>query len=176
MKTLKQSFALLAGTLLLFMFSSTTTFAQKLTDPEIASVAVTANQIDIDYAAIAWKKQVSPEVLNFAKTMRDDHTAVIGMAVKLAGKLGVTPKMNSVTQSLLDGAQKTTKKLNGLSGKEFEKAYVDNEVEYHKAVINAVENVLIPQSTNKELKGLLQKVLPTLKVHLGHAEKLQKSL
>jgi putative membrane protein len=150
--------------------------SQKLTDPEIASVAVTANQIDIDYAKIAAKKSKNAQVIEFAKTMEKDHGAVINQAVALVKKLGVTPKDNATSQSLNAQAVKTRKLLNSKSGKAFDKAYVDNEVAYHTAVINAVENVLIPAATNKELHDLLQSAVPLFKAHLEHAKMLQKSL
>ncbi len=150
------------------------TSGPKLSDPEIASVAVVANQIDVDYARIAKIKSKNADVLKFAQTMSEDHTAVIKQAVALVTKLGVTPKDNAVSQKLLSDAQKTRKQLSSKSGKAFDKAYIDNEVAYHKAVINAVENLLIPQSQNAELKKLLQDVVPTLKAHLAHAEMVQK--
>lgn len=177
MKNLKTTSARSIGMIAISLFLSTIAFAQdkpQLSDAEIASVAVTANQIDVDYAAIAQKKSKDPQVLRFAKTMKDDHTAIIKQAVKLAKKLGVTPKTNEVTKSLLDGAKKTSKMLNSKSGKAFDKAYIDNEVAYHRSVIEAVENVLIPQAQNEELKALLVKVMPTLKTHLEHALMTQK--
>ena len=150
--------------------------SQKLTDPEIASVAVTANQIDIDYAKIAAKKSKNQEVIDFAKTMEKDHGAVIDQAVALVTKLGVTPKDNATSQSLNAQAVKTRKMLNSKSGKAFDKAYVDNEVAYHTAVIGAVETVLIPDATNKELHDLLVSAVPLFKAHLEHAKMVQKSL
>ena len=150
--------------------------AMKLSDPEVASVAVTANQIDIDYAAIALKKSTNTEVRNFAQTMTNDHKAVIAQAVALATKLNVTPQTNELTKQLLTGAEKTKTELNGKKGKDFDKAYVENEVAYHKAVINAVETVLIPETENAELRSLLQNVLPALRTHLSHAEMLQKMI
>lgn len=179
MKTLKNYVSMICGTLIFALLFPLNTNAQetpKLTDPEIASVAVTANQIDVDYAAIAQKKSKDAAILRFAKTMQDDHNAVIKMATDLAKKLGVTPKTNAMTQSLLDGAKKTTKELNSKSGKAFNKAYIDNEVAYHDAVIKAVENVLIPQTQNAELKALFVKIMPTLKAHLEHAKMVQKEL
>src|SRR6185437_1645839 len=149
--------------------------SQKLTDPEIASVAVTANQIDIDYAKIAIKKSKNPEVINFAKTMEKDHGAVIDEAVALVNKLGVTPKDNATSQSLNVQAAKTRRMLNSKSGKEFDKAYVDNEVAYHTAVIGDVENVLIPDASNKQLHDLLVSAVPLFKAHLEHAKMIQKS-
>ncbi|MFT3676892.1 MAG: DUF4142 domain-containing protein [Chitinophagaceae bacterium] len=164
---------------LLFLLLSTIATAQQkpdLTDAEVASVAVTANQIDIEYAQIATLKSKNPDVLNFARTMANDHKAVIDQAVVLVTKLKVTPKTNKVTQQLLADAGKTKKTLKAKKGIAFDKAYIDNEVAYHKAVIGAVETVLIPATDNQELKALLQNVLPALKTHLSHAEMLQQKL
>ncbi len=148
----------------------------KLSDAEVASVAVVANQIDISYAEIAKKKSKHPEILKFAETMTTDHNAVIGQAAALVKKLGVTPKDNAVSQQLLDGAEETKKTLNATKKKDFDKAYIDNEVAYHKAVIDAVENLLIPETENGELKALLEAVLPALRTHLEHAEMVQKKV
>ena len=150
--------------------------ASKLSDPEVASVAVVANQIDIGYAQIAKTRSKDAEVLKFAETMINDHNAVLEKAGALVKKLGVTPKDNDVSKKLLADAKKTREMLESKSGEAFDKAYVDNEVAYHKAVIDAVEGLLIPETDNAELKSLLQDVLPALKAHLGHAEMLQKNM
>jgi len=147
----------------------------QLTDPEIASVAVTANQIDMGFADIALAKSKDTSILDFAQTMKRDHQAIIDQAVALVKKLGVTPKDNAVSQKLQADAAKTNKMLNEKSGKAFNKAYIDNEVSYHKAVISTVDGVLIPEAQNAELKALLQKVVPLLKAHLSHAEMLAKN-
>jgi putative membrane protein len=167
-----------AITMMFAVFISSSSFGQtpKLTDPEIASVAVTANQIDINYARIAKEKSKNADILKFASTMISDHQSVIDQAVALVKKLGVTPKDNDVSKKLNSGAETTTKMLQGKSAGEFDKAYINNEVTYHKAVIETVQNQLIPQSQNSELKALLEKVLPILKTHLEHAEMVQKTI
>ena len=171
---LTQTARLFAASMMLFVSTLMAQDKPKLTDPEIASVAVVANQIDIGYAAIAKTKSKNADVLKFAETMTNDHNAVIAQASALVKKLGVTPKDNAVSQSLLAGSDKTKKMLNSKSAKEFDKAYIDNEVTYHQAVISTVEGVLIPQSSNQELKELLQNVVPALKTHLEHAQMVQK--
>lgn len=161
------------------LFFSSATWAQsssKLTDPEIASVAVTANQIDVSYGKIALKKAKNPEIRKFAETMIRDHSEIIKQAVALATKLHVTPKTNATTNSLLEGEKKTTKLLNSKKGMAFDEAYIDNEVAYHKAVINAVQNVLVPDCQNGQLKDLLTKVLPLLNSHLQMAESTQSEM
>lgn len=147
-----------------------------LSDAEVASVAVAANKIDIEYAVIAKERSKNEQVLKFAETMTSDHNAVLEKAGALVKKLGVTPKDNAVSQKLLSDAEKMRTELRGKSDKEFDKAYIDNEVAYHKAVIGAVETLLIPETENQELKTLLQDIVPALKSHLEHAEMLQKAL
>jgi len=165
---------------LLFAFSALPTLAQKkaikLNDAEIASVAVAANQIDIQQAQLAQSKSKNSDVLNFTKTMIADHQSVIDKASALVKKLNVTPRDNALTRQLQAGAKSTAAKLKAKSGAAFDKAYVRNEVAYHKAVIATVENTLLPQAQNAELKSLLQSVVPVLKTHLEHAQMVAKNL
>jgi putative membrane protein len=167
---------ILFGSILMLSISSHAQKSPQLSDPEVASAAVTANQVDIDYAAIALKTSKNKDILNFANTMTTDHKAVIAQAVTLAKKLKVTPQTNYLTKKLQTDANATKAKLKKLKGAAFDKAYIDNEVAYHKAVIGAVETLLIPDTDNAELKSLLQNVVPALKTHLAHAEMLQKSI
>jgi putative membrane protein len=162
--------------MMIALFFSGSSFGQnpKLTDPEIASVAVTANQIDINYAKIAKEKSKNADVLKFAETMISDHQSVIDQAVALVKKLGITPKDNELSKKLNADAETTKKMLRSKTGDAFDKAYIHNEVAAHKEVIATVQNVLIPQAQNAELKALLEKVLPILQSHLQHAEMVEK--
>lgn len=178
MKTITSSVKKVTSLVLLTLLTSIS-FSQEnpnLSDAEVASVAVVANQIDISYANIAMKRSNNKDILEFAERMITDHNAVIEQAVTLVTKLNVSPKDNAVSQSLLDGAEKTKKLLKKANKKEFDKLYIDNEVAYHKAVISAIKNLLIPESDNAELKSLLETVLPALEAHLGHAEMVQNKI
>lgn len=179
MKSRNASYVINTVLFLAIILLTITSHAQKspaLSDPEVASAAVTANQVDIDYAAIALKTSKNKDILNFANTMTTDHKAVIAQAVALATKLKVTPQTNYLTKKLQSDATATKAKLRKLKGASFDKAYINNEVAYHKAVISAVETLLIPDTDNAELKSLLQNVVPALKTHLSHAEMVQKML
>jgi putative membrane protein len=150
--------------------------APDLTDPEVAHAAVTANSIDIDAAKYAQTRTSNAEVKKFAATMITDHSAVNAQAVALAGKLGVTPKDNAVSQSLLAGAGKAHDALVPLKGKAFDRAYMEREVAYHQAVLDALDGLLIPTTENPDLKKLLVAVRPAIAAHLEHAKMLSASL
>lgn len=146
------------------------------TDPQIAHIVVTANQVDIDAGKIAEKRSKSKEVRDFGKEMVKDHTSVNKSATELVTKLHVKPEANDTSASLRKGGDENIAKLKKLKGKAFDKAYVDNEVTYHQAVIDAVDKTLVPSAKNEELKALLVKVRPTLVEHLEHAKHLQSKL
>jgi len=150
--------------------------AKPLNDPQIATIALTAHQIDVDRGKVAQKKAKSPEVKQFADSMVTDHTTGKQEVLDLAKKLGVKPQESAVTADLKKGAKDTANKLKKLSGADFDKAYVDAEIGYHQAVIDAVEKVLIPGVKNAEVKDALEKALPTLQGHLQHAKNLQSML
>ncbi len=150
--------------------------AQGVNDAQIASIVVTANQVDIDAGKLATTRATDPEVKKFAQLMVTDHTGVNKQAVDLATKLKVTPEDNPTSQSLKSGGDANLKNLKGLKGAAFDNAYVDHEVAYHQAVLDAVDKTLIPGAKNEELKALLVKVRPAFVAHLEHAKHLQASL
>jgi putative membrane protein len=150
--------------------------AAKPTDPQIAHIAYTAGQIDIDAAKLALAKSHNPKVRAFAQEMARDHKAVNEKALALVKKLNVTPQDNPTSQSLVKAADAEHKTLEGLSGAAFDKAYVDNEVAYHQTVNGALQDTLIPDAQNAELKALLQTGLKLFQSHQAHAEMLDGEL
>jgi putative membrane protein len=153
-------------------------FAQgaKPTDPQIAHIAYTAGQIDIEAAKQALSISKNKDVRAFANDMVRDHTAVNKQALALVKKLKVTPEDNDTSKSLTKAAAAKRAELAKLKGAAFDKAYVDNEVAYHKTVDNALETLLIPSSNNAELKSLLQTGLKIFQGHEQHAEHVAAEL
>ena len=151
-------------------------YAQGVTDAQIASIVVTANQVDIDAGRLASDKAANPEVKKFAEQMVTDHTGVNKSATELVTKLGVTPEDNSTSQALKAGGDKHLASLKALDGAAFDKAYIAHEVAYHQQVLDALDKTLIPNAKNEELKALLVKVRPAFVAHLEHAKQVQASL
>jgi putative membrane protein len=151
-------------------------WAQGVSDAQIASIVVTANQVDIDAGKLAKAQSTNADVKKFADLMVTDHTGVNKSATALVTRLKVTPEDNATSQSMKSGGDANLKTLKGLSGAAFDKAYVDHEVAYHQAVLDAVDKTLIPSAKNEELKALLVKVRPAFVAHLEHAKHLQSSL
>ncbi|SAK52848.1 hypothetical protein AWB79_01940 [Caballeronia hypogeia] len=146
------------------------------TDPQIAAIVVTANQVDIDAGKLAESKTRSKDVKAFAQQMVTDHSGVNKAATALVKKLNVTPEDSPTSQSLKQGGDDNLAKLRTLSDGSFDKSYIDHEVAYHESVLDALDKTLIPGAKNEELKALLVKVRPAFVAHLEHARHVQAEL
>jgi putative membrane protein len=91
----------LSGTLMFATAAVAADQAAKPTDPQIAHIAYTASQLDIEAAKQALDKSKNKDVRAFAQQMVGDHTTVNNQALALVKKLKVTPEDNPTSQSLL---------------------------------------------------------------------------
>jgi putative membrane protein len=170
---MKLTFALPAA---LLIMAAPAMAADGPTDPQIAHIAYTAGSIDIAAGKQALARSHNKAVRSFAQEMVRDHQAVNDKALALVKKLHVTPEDNATSQALSKQAKATLDKLSHLSGSAYDRAYVDNEVAYHKIVNGALEKTLIPSAKNGELKSLLETGLTLFREHLAHAEQIAKGL
>jgi len=168
------AFVRMAGVLALLVLATGSAWAQgsKLNDAQIAHIAYTADQIDIQAGQQALEKSNNNEVRAFAQDMVRDHTAVNEKALALVKKLNVTPEDNNTSQALSKQAAAKSAELAKLNGAAYDKAYINNEVAYHKTVNDALQNTLIPGASNSELEGLLTTGLKIFQGHQQHAEQV----
>jgi putative membrane protein len=143
-----------------------------LGDLEMAHVAVTASDIDIAYAHLALALSENAAVRRFAQTMILDHTAVNEQVAALAKKLDVEAKDNGMSQQLLADARRTKDGLSRLRGEEFDRAYAENELAYHRTVNGVVADAFIPNVENDQVKKAFQDALTIFRGHERHAEQM----
>lgn len=150
--------------------------AAAVTDAQIAMIVVVANATDSTGGEQAMTMATNPRVKEFAQRMITDHGGVNQSAVSLATRLGVTPEESPTSRQLQQGGEQVRQQLSGLSGAEYDRAYVDNEVEYHETVLAAIDQTLLPGVQNAELRALLEATRPAIQAHLDHARELQAEL
>jgi putative membrane protein len=100
-----------------------------------------------------------------------DHAAVRQQGRELAKKLGVTATPPKDDTSARDHAE-AMRTLEAAKGDAFDRAYLAHEVADHRAVIDAINQTLLPAIKNVELKAFVQKVGPAFEAHLAAAQKL----
>jgi putative membrane protein len=151
--------------------SAATARAADLDDPTIVAIFDGANTADIETGELAMKKGTTKDVRDFGAMLARDHKAVRQQGRDLAKKLGVTPTPPKPNDFATNHAA-AMKKLNAVSGAEFDKAFLQHEVGYHEAVIGAIEKTLLPAIKNAELKDLVVKVAPAFGAHRDGAKNL----
>lgn len=149
--------------------------AASLDDPTIVAIFDAANTADIETGRLAAERGASKEVRDFGAMLARDHQAVRQQGRDLAAKLKVTPTPPADDPSARQHAA-AMKHLRGLSGPEFDRAFLQHEVAFHKAVIDAVTTTLLPAIRNAELKALVVKVAPAFEAHMLAADNLATKL
>jgi putative membrane protein len=149
--------------------------ARALTDATIVAIFDAANTADMETGALGAMKGSTKAVRDFGAMLVRDHTTVRQQGRDLAKKLGVTPTPPKDDASAAAHAT-AMKQLRALSGSAFDHAFLQHEVAYHKAVIDAIQTTLLPAIKNAELKDLVVKVAPAFQAHMQAAENLEKQL
>jgi putative membrane protein len=138
---------------------------QGLDDATIVAIFDAANTYDIETGMLGERKGSSKEVKAVAAGLIRDHKAVRQQGRDLAAKLGVTPTPPAVNPLAAQHAKALTE-LKAKSGAEFDKAFLDHEIAYHQAVIDAVTRTLLPAIKNAELRKFVESVAPAFQAHL----------
>jgi putative membrane protein len=147
----------------------------RLNDATIVAIFDNANTADIETGKLASARGHSKEVRQFGAMLARDHDMVRQQGRDLAKKLGVTPTPPAGDKSLEDQAA-VIRQLSALNGAEFDRAFLQREIQFHKDVIAAIKTTLLPAINNAELKALVVKVAPAFEAHLQMAENLGKQL
>ncbi len=145
-------------------------------DAEIIHIAKTANDADIDGGNLAREKGQNEEVKSFANLMISDHTAANQAGTQVAQRASITPADNATSQQMMTGHQTAKQQLQAQSGAAFDKAYIAHEVDFHQNVLNALDQTLIPNAQNADLRNVLTQVRATVEAHLNRARDIQAKL
>ena len=143
----------------------------KLDDPTIIAIFDAANTWDIETGAIAARKATTKEVREFGGMLARDHEVVRKQGRDLAAKLGVRPTPPA-DFALAKNHADALRTLNARSGRAFDRAFLEHEVAFHKAVIDAVNTTLLPSLKNEEARALVTKVAPAFQAHMLAAQAL----
>jgi putative membrane protein len=147
------------------------TAVRALDDATIVAIFDAANTSDIETGELGAKMGSTQAIRDFGAMLARDHKQVRQQGRDLAKKLGVVPTPPKDDESTKAHAA-VMKKLMSLKGPEFDKAFLQNEVGYHEAVIGAVTNTLLPAIKNAELKNLVVTVAPAFGAHRDAAKNM----
>jgi putative membrane protein len=174
MRTLYRMLLGTAAALPVILLAQSKGAAPAIDDAAIIGIFDIANTWDIATGSLAATKGTRQDVKDFGAMLARDHKIVRDSGRALATKLKVTPTPVAADFPLKVQHEEAMKKLQGLSGAAFDQAFLEHEVAYHKAVIDAVNKSFMPAIKSVELKALVQKIAPAFVAHQQAAEQLLK--
>ena len=101
-------------------------------DRKFLAMAAQSDQNEIALSQLAVEKATNPAVKAFAEKMVKEHTEMTESMKPFAESWGLTPPTGPDADH-----QKELDKLNGLSGKDFDKEYIDQIVTDHAKALSA---------------------------------------
>jgi putative membrane protein len=152
--------------------SAITAADDKLDDPTIVAIFDAANTYDMETGALAASKGRSEAVREFGKMLVRDHENVRGQGRELAKSLNVTPTPPKGEFALAKAHVEAMRSLKNARGSGFDRAFLQHEVAFHQAVIDAVTTTLLPALQNAQVKDLVTKVAPAFAAHRDAAQNL----
>ena len=167
--------AALAGLVVLTPLHTAAAQAATLDDPTIIAIFDAANTWDMETGALAAKKGTTKEIREFGAMLERDHQVVRQQGRDLVKKLGVQPTPPKDFALAKDHAA-AMQTLQSRSGKAFDHAFLEHEVAFHKAVLDAVTTTLLPALKNEEARALVTKVAPAFQAHMAAAQNLLEKL
>lgn len=171
MKNIFTKSAMLMAIVVAFSFS-----ARAASDGGVATILRTANDLEIDAAQMAKKKASNEQVKAFAQTMIDGHKENNKETATLVKKLNIKTEPTEEAATLKKDEAAKMKSWKNVSGAEFDKAYIANQIEMHKSLISKLDSDFIPNARNAEFKAHLEKTRNHVQEHLTKAEEIQTSL
>lgn len=143
---------------------------QSTGEESFLKTAAQGNQAEIALGQLAERKAFSPEVKQFGAKMVQDHQKAGEEVKQLASKEGVQLPMQ-----ISDKQKRKQQELSQLSGKDFDRAYIQYMLQDHKKEVNEFEQNGL-QLQDKDVKQWASGTLPVLKQHLQQAQTIASSI
>lgn len=150
--------------------------AMPKSDAEIAAILEAANTAEIETARMAQSQASNSEVKSFAQMMVTEHSKNDSKGDALLGRLKIKPSETAASRDLKMRSNSKMDALKDKSGAEFDRAYMDTQVQMHQQVATDLQTKLIPAAKNSEFRSFLQETLSHVQGHLEQAQRLQSQV
>lgn len=172
--------SMIATTLLMLLAGCATTGTMDtpgmMPEADIAGVVTVANEGEIQQGQTAAGRATSSAVRDFANMMVTDHTNALNTARGVFAQRNITPAENDTTRTLRESSQRTVQNLGTYSGAQFDRMYMQSQVDVHSWLLNTMDTVLIPSARTPEMRSLLQTQRAAVAAHLDHARRIVSSM
>jgi putative membrane protein len=152
------------------------TTAGNLTDGNIVAILAASGQSEIVPSQAVVDRVENAQVKQFAQHMITQHTALGDTVTWVAQQNGITPAPDTLSAKLDSVSSATVQQLQGLSGAELDRAFMQYMVSSHQGALDAVTS-FVPMAQNPQLRTALESdVLPVVRAHLAQADSIVRAL
>jgi putative membrane protein len=148
----------------------------RLSDEHVAGVALLGNNVEIAYALLAPARAADGDVQSYAARMRTDHTSLNAQLTDLLSRIDLEAQDDPAGRALRDVSLARHARLQRLTGRAFDAAYLDDDVLSHRELLDVIDRVLTPNARHRELREYLAALRPAVAAHLANAEQLRATL
>lgn len=148
----------------------------KVTEANVVAIVLAANNTDLSYARLVPARSSNAEVKAFAQRMLTDHTLLNARIMDLAARDHILAEDNAISLDFRDHSAVRRDVLRDLTGASFDASYIANEIRYHQELLDAISNVLVPNTKPGELRDFVTNLRPAISAHLAHAEQIRATL
>lgn len=145
-------------------------------DNEILNIIKTTNELEIDASKVAKSRSKNPEVTSYAEMMITEHKSNEKKGKEVSKAEKIKPKSNELAKELKKENKEKISGIKKLKGHEFDKAFMDLQVEMHTRLLTDLENSYIPGAQNSQLKSFLEETKTHVQEHLTKAQHIQTTL
>jgi putative membrane protein len=145
---------------------------EKLSDAQIAAITDGVNSSEIKEGELAKVKSKQDAVRSFANMMIEHH----GEAKRKQADLKLATAQSTLSRQLEDQGKATLEQLRSKNGTEFDRAYLQAQIDGHQKVLDTINRDLIPQAEDDKLEAYLKELKPKVESHLEHAKMSLKAL
>jgi putative membrane protein len=149
--------------------------AMTLSDGQILEVVNTVDDFEVDAASKAMKKKIGKEAREYAKMLKEQHSADQAAVKKLSKTADIKLMDSKTSDDLKAKGKEDLKNMSAQNGSEFEKAYIDAMVNGHQEVLNMIDSQLLPNAKNTSVSSHLSDLRTHVSAHLEQGKRLQGS-
>ena len=156
--------------------SAASTTAAPMNDAEIVNLLMTVNTEEMNLAKLGKKQAQNKRVREFAAHMMNRHAKNNDEATKLRDREQIKLSETTPSNRVKIVTEESIELMKKMKGKDFDRAYMEVQVDLHQKTLEKLETSLIPNAQNMELKTMLQKTKGEVEQHLQMAQTLQSAV
>jgi len=147
-----------------------------LNDGQVAMASDVAHNMAIEQARIVYAKTKDPRVKEYAQIILADHARAQQRETAILLELRASPEESDLSTELGIDAGKTLYELRDSGTGPVDRTYMESQVPAQEKLLKVLDEKLVPNASNADLRRELEAFRARVKVHLERAREIKQAL